>query len=251
MSLNTQPLPPLTKQVCQLDANGHYLYTTDADLDPLAADGSYILPGGCIDAAPPEAKPGHAAQWQNGAWAYLPDHRGQVFYSTSTGRPHTINAIGALPGGITDTPPPSQYHSWDAKAKAWALTKTARAQQLADAKTAKYDSINRAAQVYINRAAELDKVPDFELATWAQQAAEAEAWAADNTAATPMLAQIAAARGADINDLRQKSLKKARAYSALVAHVVGQRQAYVDALNAATDLAAVDAIAINYTAPGA
>ena len=94
-------------------------------------------------------------------------------------------------------------------------------------------------------------MPDFELATWAQQAAEAEAWAADNTAATPMLAQIAAARGADINDLRQKSLKKARAYSALVAHVVGQRQAYVDALNAATDLAAVDAIAINYTAPGA
>ena len=153
MSLNTKPLPPLTKQVCQLDANGHYLYTTDADLDPMAADGSYILPGGCIDAAPPEAKPGHAAQWQNGAWAYLPDHRGQVFYSTGTGRPHTINAIGALPGGITDTPPPSQYHSWDAKAKAWALTKTARAQQLADAKTAKYDSINRAAQVYINRAA--------------------------------------------------------------------------------------------------
>ena len=33
--------------------------------------------------------------------------------------------------------------------------------------------------------------------------------------------------------------------------VAGQRQAYVDALNAATDLAAVDAIAINYTAPGA
>ena len=50
MSLNTKPLPPLTKQVCQLDANGNYLYTTDADLDPMSADVSYILPGGCIDA---------------------------------------------------------------------------------------------------------------------------------------------------------------------------------------------------------
>ncbi|WP_230338352.1 tail fiber assembly protein [Paralysiella testudinis] len=210
MSLNTKPLPPLTKQVCQLDANGYYLYTTDADLDLAASDGSYILPGGCIDADPPEDRPGHAARWQDGAWQYLPDHRGQVFYSTATGQPHTINAVGALPDGITDTPPPDKYHSWDAKAKAWTLTKSARAQQLADAKAAKYAAINNAAQAHISRAAELDKVPEFELATWAQQAAEAEAWAVNNTAATPMLSQIALARGADLDDLRTKALKSPR-----------------------------------------
>ena len=55
---------PKTKPVCQLDADGFYLHQTVADLDEYANDGSYLIPAGCIDVAPPESKQGFAAQWQ-------------------------------------------------------------------------------------------------------------------------------------------------------------------------------------------
>ena len=251
MSLNTQPLPPLTKQVCQLDANGHYLYTTDADLDPLAADGSYRLPCGCIDAAPPEAKPGHAAYWDAAAaeWQYRPDHRGQTVYSTTDGSAVLIEQIGDYPPGTTTKPRPGNYHTW--QEDKWTISTEATKRRLADAKSSKLSAAARAAQLFIARAAGLDTVPDFERATWSLQAAEAQAWAADNKKPTPVLSSIAAARGVDVNELRSKALAKAQAFTALSAHIAGQRQAFEDALNAATDLAAVDAIAINYTAPGA
>ena len=51
-----------TKLVCQLDAEGLYVGQAEADLDVYARDGSYILPGGCIDTAPPEAREGMAAK---------------------------------------------------------------------------------------------------------------------------------------------------------------------------------------------
>ena len=97
----------------------------------------------------------------------------------------------------------------------------------------------------------MDNVPEFELQTWPLQSAEALAWGDNNTAATPMLDTIAAARGIERESLIKKALKKAREYRLLTAHVAGQRQAYEDAINAATDIAAVDAIKINYTAPEA
>lgn len=122
------------------------------------------------------------------------------------------------------------------------------AEALAAARAAKLAEINAAAQAFIDAAAELDKVPDFEVKTWERQAAEAEAWAADPAAATPMLAAIAAARGCDLDGLRQKALTKARAYSAITAAVAGQRQGYVYALEAAATPVAVAAIRPVYKA---
>ena len=122
------------------------------------------------------------------------------------------------------------------------------AEALAAARAAKLAEINAAAQAFIDAAAELDKVPDFEVKTWPKQGDEAEAWAADPAAATPTLAAIAAERGCDLDELRQKALTKASAYSAITAAVAGQRQGYVDALDAAADLAAVAAIKPVYKA---
>lgn len=119
------------------------------------------------------------------------------------------------------------------------------------AKGAKLTAAAQQAQAFISTLTGMDTVPDFEKATWSIQAAEAQAWAVDNKAATPVLSGIAAARGADINELRSKALQKARAYTPLSAHVAGQRQAYEDAINAAKDLAAVEAIKIHYIVPGA
>ena len=94
---------PSTKPVCQLDADGLYLHQTVADLDPLAEDGSYLLPAGCVDTAPPENRAGFAACWlpEKAEWQYLPDHRGKTAYQTSDGAAVVIEKVGELPAGLT------------------------------------------------------------------------------------------------------------------------------------------------------
>ena len=120
--MSAKQYPP-TKPVCQLDADNLYLHQTVADLDPLAADGGYLLPAGCIDTAPPEARAGFAARWQpeKNAWQYLPDHRGKTAYQTSDGAAVVIEQVGELPDGLTFAPRENEHQTWDAKAKAWIL----------------------------------------------------------------------------------------------------------------------------------
>lgn len=249
--LNEKPLAhALTKPVCQLDTNGYYRGQTEADLSPLEAnDGVYLLPAHTIDTAPPTPKDGHAARWlpESKSWEYVPDHRGRTVYNTADGGATVIDKIGALENGLTEQPRPDEYHEWDGKN--WALSKKAQDRQLTDDKAAKRAHAAQQAQAFINAAAGLNNVPDFELATWGIQAAEAQAWAADNSAATPVLTQIAAARGVDVNELRQKALAKAQAFTLLSAHVAGQRQAFEDAINAAKTNDELDAINIAYRAP--
>ena len=114
---------PVTKPVCQLDADNLYLHQTEADLDPLAADGGYLLPAGCIDAEPPEDRAGFAARWQpeKNAWQYLPDHRGKTAYRTDDGAEVQVEQAGELPDELTFTPRENVHQTWDAKAKAWVL----------------------------------------------------------------------------------------------------------------------------------
>lgn len=120
---------------------------------------------------------------------------------------------------------------------------------LAAAKTAKLHAAAEAAQAFIERVAGLDGVPQFERDSWAQQSLEAQAWAADKQASTPILAGIARARGVPLDELRAKALAKSNAYTALTASVAGQRQALEDQIRAAEDLAALDAVAIHYKPP--
>lgn len=237
------------KPVCQLDSDGLYLYQTMADLDVYTKDGGYIIPGGCIDAAPPEARDGHAAKWNGSAWEYLPDLRGQTAYRTSDGAAVTVEQAGALSDGLTLEPRPSEAHEWQNGAWTENPERAAelKAQALEQAKAAKLAEINAAAETFVNRAAELDKVPDFEVATWPLQATEAQAWAANPEADTPVLAAIAAARGLDLDKLRAAALRKSQAYTALTAHVAGQRQALADKLDKAKTAAAVEKIAVHYT----
>ena len=120
---------------------------------------------------------------------------------------------------------------------------------LTAAKAAKLHAAATAAQAFIETVAGLDGVPQFERDSWASQAAEAQAWAADHDAPTPILAGIAQARGVPLDDLRTKALAKSNAYTALTASVAGQRQALEDQIHAAETLAALDAIAIAYRPP--
>ena len=146
-------------------------------------------------------------------------------------------------------PAPSQYHVIDAGM--WVLTADGTTAQLAAAKAEKISNLNASAQAFINSAAEIDKVPDFEVQTWAIQAAEAKAYAADNTADTPVLDQIAASRGIDAAKLKAAALRKTLAYEKLTAHIAGQRQALQSKIETAKTQAALDKIAITFTAPEA
>ena len=120
---------------------------------------------------------------------------------------------------------------------------------LAAGKAAKLHEASAAAQEFINRVAGLDTVPPFERDSWASQALEAQAWATDHEAATPILAGIAQARGVPLDALRERALAKSNTYTALTASVAGQRQAIEDRIRAATDLDALSAITIRYTLP--
>lgn len=174
----------------------------------------------------------------------LADRGETAYYYQHNGRGTLIikdDAVAVIP------PAPSRYHVL--QDGEWILTSSADAQQLADAKTAKQAETNRAAQDFVYRVAQLDKVPAFEVDTWPLQQAEAELWSRDKTAETPILAQIAADRGVQLDDLREKALKKAREYATLSASVAGQRQAYIDQIKQAESLEAVEAIAVIYHLP--
>lgn len=120
---------------------------------------------------------------------------------------------------------------------------------LSKAKAAKLHEAATAAQGFIDRVAGLDTVPPFERDSWAAQALEAQAWATDKNAPTPILAGIARARGVPLDDLRAKALAKSNAYTALTASVAGQRQALEDRIRAATDIDALNAVTIRYAPP--
>lgn len=137
-----------TKPVCQLDSNSLFSEQTEALPDPMR-ENRWLLPAGCVDAAPPEARAGFAAQWQpeKQEWTYIPDYRGQTAYRTDTGEEDTVIHAGELPPELTLTPRPSEYHVWDGKA--WVLSESAAVQALADAQAQGAAQINDAVEAVL------------------------------------------------------------------------------------------------------
>ncbi|ABB40188.1 hypothetical protein Dde_3394 [Oleidesulfovibrio alaskensis G20] len=76
----------------------------------------------------------------------------------------------------------------------------------------------------------------LERQTWNQQAAEAEALQADADAPAPLVRAIAATRGMPVGELAARILANRTAWVAVSGHVVGQRLAYQDALEATQGL---------------
>ena len=147
------------------------------------------------------------------------------------------------------TPPPSEAHI--IKDGEWVLPNEREAAILEESKAEKIISLNAAAQAFINRAAGIDKIPGFEVQTWVIQASEAKAWAANKSAPTPILDQIAASRGVPADALKQAALKKTIAYEQLTASITGQRQALQSKIEAAKTQAELEKIVIEFTAPEA
>lgn len=200
------------------------------DHDGLFVEEQYFDDGRqSIEAKVPKLQENQAARWTGESWEILPDYRGKIVF-TKDGE-EVWKVIGSLPDRVSLTP-----------------LETAN---LADLKAAMLTNLNAAAQNFVDAHSGASQVPDFELATWPLQSTEAQAWAADKSAATPILDGIAAARGLDKDKLKAAALKKSLAYSALSAIVAGQRQAIQDQIEAAKTKSALDKIKIEFKLPEA
>lgn len=159
------------------------------DHDGLFAEEQYFDDGRqSIEAEVPKLQENQAARWTGESWEILPDYRGKIVF-TKDGE-EVWKVIGSLPDRVSLTP-----------------LETAN---LADLKAALLTNLNAAAQNFVDAHSGASQVPDFELATWPLQSTEAQAWAADKSAATPILDGIAAARGLDKDKLKAAALKNPR-----------------------------------------
>jgi len=207
-----------------------------ADPDPLT-DGVWLIPAHAVaaDAAPlPPTRDGYARVLNatGDGWDYMEDHRGMTGYVN--GVAVTITDMGPLPEGWSGVEP-----------------------------TQPQASVAAAKQAQIRDGAEAVLAPlkaeygPTEIASWDQQYEEANALEANPDAPAPLVRAIAAARGMDAAALAARIRANRAAWVAISGHVVGQRLAYQDALDAAAALpdedearAAIMAIVPVYTLPG-
>lgn len=84
--------------------------------------------------------------------------------------------------------------------------------------------------------------PQAEIQSWPQQVKEADAYAADPQAAVPLLESIAVQRGLSVAELVQRVHAKVQAYAVASGYLIGKRQAYEDAIDAAQTLQEVEAV---------
>lgn len=120
---------------------------------------------------------------------------------------------------------------------------------LAAVKAAKLAEINNGCQAALE--ALTPTYPERELHSFANQEREAREYqAAPDTAQTPLLSALAAARGIGLAELADKVLAKAAAFATASGHIIGQRQHMEDMLDACGSVEAVQAIAVSYSLPG-
>lgn len=89
-----------TKTVFQTNAFGLYVGTVEADLSPLEPE-VYLIPGGCVELAPPDAPEHKAARWNGKAWELIDYLDGVTAYSIVTGEPLELDGHRPVPSGYT------------------------------------------------------------------------------------------------------------------------------------------------------
>jgi len=82
-----------------------YRGTWNAPESP-ADPGTYMIPDHATLIAPPSTGANQAVVFTAGAWAVVPDFRGQTMHNAFTGATQVITTLGMLPTGWSTTPPP-------------------------------------------------------------------------------------------------------------------------------------------------
>ena len=192
----------MSKTVSQLDVDGYFVGFAIADESPLEP-GTFLLPGGCVDAAPPAIPEGHRARWDGSSFSVelIPLEEPPV----------------VTPPTPVVTPP-----------------------TLDEVKAAKLAEINAACDAEIG--ALKATYPDTEVLTWDKQEQEARALVLDATATTPLIDSIASARGLDRVELANLIIDKADPFAVASGASIGKRQKLEDQINAATTVEQVAVI---------
>ncbi|HFD3209958.1 TPA: tail fiber assembly protein [Escherichia coli] len=103
----------------------------------------------CVD-APVTHKAGYAIcrSADFNSWEYVPDHRGEIIYSTETGESKEITALGDYPENTTTIAPLTPYDKWDGEK--WVTDTEAQHGAAVEAAEAKRQSLIDAAMASIS-----------------------------------------------------------------------------------------------------
>ncbi|EFM6616227.1 tail fiber assembly protein [Escherichia coli] len=103
----------------------------------------------CLD-APGTHKAGYAIcrSMDLNSWEYVPDHRGEIIYSTETGESKEITALGDYPENTTIIAPLTPYDKWDGEK--WVTDTEAQRSAAVDAAEAQRQSLIDAAMASIS-----------------------------------------------------------------------------------------------------
>lgn len=97
-----------SKTVYQTNQLGLYIGTATAEESPLEP-GVFLIPGGCVEVAPPNAPEGKIQHWNGKRWHLLDYFNGLIVYNTTTREPLTLEGAGPIPQGYTvSRPQPGQ-----------------------------------------------------------------------------------------------------------------------------------------------
>ncbi|EEQ3642313.1 tail fiber assembly protein [Escherichia coli] len=103
----------------------------------------------CLD-APVTHKAGYAIcrSADFNSWEYVPDHRGEIIYSTETGESKEITALGDYPENTTTIAPLTPYDKWDGEK--WVTNTEAQHSAAVEAAEAQRQSLIDAAMASIS-----------------------------------------------------------------------------------------------------
>ncbi|EOM3026689.1 tail fiber assembly protein [Escherichia coli] len=103
----------------------------------------------CLD-APGENKTGYAIcrSADFNSWEYVPDHRGEIIYSTETGESKEITALGDYPENTTTIAPLTPFDKWDGEK--WVTDTEAQHSAAVEAAEAQRQSLIDAAMASIS-----------------------------------------------------------------------------------------------------
>ena len=111
----------LNSELITTKAGNITVYNFDAETkEYLSTSTEYLAVGvgipaySCLD-APGTHKAGYAIcrSADFNSWEYVPDHRGEIIYSTETGESKEITALGDYPENTTTLAPDTPYDTWD------------------------------------------------------------------------------------------------------------------------------------------
>lgn len=201
------------------DFRGKILYNkADATAHGVQVGTIGSIPDGWTLSKPPALVDGFAAVFGDTDWALQPDFRNQTIFDQSSDASKVVTEIGPIPAGWSLTPPPV----------------------LMDFRTAKLIEINRHCTMLLD--AMKAGYPNDEVQSWIKQETEARAYVVNNSAPTPLLSALATARGVSLADAVANVIQKADLFTVASGQIIGTRQKYKDLINAAPDIAAVNAI---------